>query len=98
MSPADTTERLYMQLELRKIFQMHHRFPTTFIYPSGLYSFEGITGKGGIPARFRLAKAAFRDTWKITMTGVDDDEDTGCTSLCDVLLRYFAGSETDGTH
>jgi len=82
-----TIDLLYIQLELRKILQAHHRFPTTFIFPAGGYAFYGISGVEAV--RFRLAKSTMAGTWKLQLHGTGEFKDTGCRSVAEVLLKYF---------
>lgn len=85
---SDRAERVYMLLELRKVFQTHHKFPTAFIYPMGRLCFEGIAYSGS-NTKFMVTKESIKETWKIKVDDGTFFEDSFCHSLGDVLCKYF---------
>ncbi|ELA41469.1 uncharacterized protein VICG_01453 [Vittaforma corneae ATCC 50505] len=86
---SSVVESVYLQLELRKVLQTHHKFPTTFVYPVGRLCFEGITYSGSI-TKFTVIKENIKETWKIKLDGSTSFEDSLCYSLGDAFCKYFS--------
>lgn len=96
-----STNELYKMLEMRKILQIHHKIPTTFVIPTGNLEFSGISFVGSEEMRkveFQLKKENMEETWKIKETSKNmenkltdgiDFEDTKTKNIADVLLSKY---------
>lgn len=95
----------YRILEMRKILQIHHRIPTTFVVPIGSLEFSGISyietgdslSEGGLVSegRGRLETVEFilkKDSIDETWKIKEKSgefEDSNSKNIADVLLRRY---------
>ncbi|KAI5169821.1 hypothetical protein PAEPH01_1026 [Pancytospora epiphaga] len=59
-------DKLYLLLEIEKIKQNHKRIPTTFIYPTGGFSFSCITYEDNTRIIYNVHKNSLEGFWIVT--------------------------------
>jgi hypothetical protein len=81
-------EKLYLLLELRKVYENHSTIPTLFLYPNTKFTFDGICFLESV-TRFQMTKNSIHDTWKIRLQNENDFVDYNNTCAYDSLQQLF---------